>query len=121
MDLVTTGLSGAPPEAGQSKAASSKAEPQDAVVKSCWTWPYGHGHNDHMKTIAAGKFKDVCLQTLDEVATGRRPVLITKRGRPVAKLVPVTAESKARSLAGSVVSESDDPYDTGEVWDAGRP
>ena len=73
-----------------------------------------------MKTIAAGKFKDVCLQTLDEVAATRRPVLITKRGTPVARLVPVTAPARTPSLAGSIVSESGDPYSTGEAWDADR-
>lgn len=84
-------------------------------------WPYGYGYNGDMKTIAAGKFKDVCLQTLDEVASSRTPVVITKRGRPVAKLVPITASSRARSLVGSVVFESGDPYGTSEVWDADRP
>ena len=82
-------------------------------------WPYGHGYNPNMKTIAAGKFKDVCLQTLDEVAASRTPVVITKRGRPVAKLVPITA-GKAAALAGSIVAESGDPFSTGEVWDADR-
>jgi prevent-host-death family protein len=43
-----------------------------------------------MKTVAAGKFKDLCLKMLDEVEESRQPVVITKRGRPVAKLVPVT-------------------------------
>jgi prevent-host-death family protein len=74
-----------------------------------------------MKTIAAGKFKDVCLQTLDEVAASRRPVVITKRGRPVAKLVPITETKRRDSLSGSIVAESGDPYSTGEVWDADRP
>jgi prevent-host-death family protein len=74
-----------------------------------------------MKTLAAGKFKDICLQTLDEVAASRRPVVITKRGRPVAKLVPITSTTRARSLVGSVIFESGDPYSTGEVWDADRP
>lgn len=83
-------------------------------------WPYGHGHNIGMKTLAAGKFKDVCLQTLDEVASTRRPVVITKRGRPVAKLVPVTVPARTPSLAGSIVAESGDPYSTGEGWDADR-
>jgi prevent-host-death family protein len=86
-----------------------------------FTWPYGHGHNGRMKTLAAGKFKDVCLQTLDEVAATRRPVVITKRGRPVARLVPIAAVPAARSLAGSIVAESGDPYSTGEVWDGDRP
>ena len=74
-----------------------------------------------MKTIAAGKFKDICLQTLDEVAVQRRPIVITKRGRPVAKLVPITTATRARSLVGSIISETGDPYSTGEVWDAERP
>jgi len=73
-----------------------------------------------MRTMAAGKFKDVCLQTLDEVAAQRRPVVITKRGRPVAKLVPIPAATRARSLAGSIVSEKGDPFSTREVWNARR-
>ena len=73
---------------------------KDCMMRSdVLTWPYSYGHNDHMRTIAAGKFKDVCLQTLDEVATQRRPVVITKRGRPVAKLVPI-ASGGPRPIAG---------------------
>jgi len=41
-----------------------------------------------MKTIAAGEFKARCLQVMEEVRTKRTPVLITKRGKPLAKLVP---------------------------------
>ncbi len=71
-----------------------------------------------MKAIAAGKFKDVCLKTLDEVARTRTPVIITKRGLPVATLVPYLAPTTPRSLAGSVVKEDGDPFGTGESWDA---
>jgi len=42
-----------------------------------------------MKKMAAGKFKVHCLAVMDEVAAKREPVLITKHGKPVAKLVPV--------------------------------
>jgi prevent-host-death family protein len=41
------------------------------------------------KTIAAGEFKAKCLHLLDEVARQRAPLVITKRGKPVAKLVPI--------------------------------
>jgi prevent-host-death family protein len=41
-----------------------------------------------MKTIAAGEFKARCLRIMEEVRTRRTPVLITKRGKPLAKLVP---------------------------------
>lgn len=41
-----------------------------------------------MKTIAAGQFKARCLQVMEDVRTKRTPVLITKRGKPLVKLVP---------------------------------
>jgi prevent-host-death family protein len=45
-----------------------------------------------MKTMAAGKFKATCLAVMDEVQAKREPVLLTKNGKPVAKLVPVEVE-----------------------------
>ena len=42
-----------------------------------------------MKTMAAGKFKAQCLSVMDEVRMKRMPVLLTKNGKPVAKLVPL--------------------------------
>ena len=71
-----------------------------------------------MQTIAAGKFKDVCLKMLDEVAATRTPVVITKRGKPLAQLVPYVAPDRVRSLAGSILRETGDPYGTGDEWDA---
>jgi prevent-host-death family protein len=41
-----------------------------------------------MKTMAAGSFQVHCLAVMDEVQAKRQTVVITKRGRPVAKLVP---------------------------------
>ena len=68
--------------------------------------------------MAAGKFKDVCLKTLDEVARTKSSVVITKRGRPVATLVPCQPAPANRSLKGSVLAEKGDPFGTGEAWDA---
>jgi prevent-host-death family protein len=42
-----------------------------------------------MRTMAAGKFKAQCLAVLDEVQMKREPVLVTKHGKPVAKMVPL--------------------------------
>jgi prevent-host-death family protein len=44
------------------------------------------------KMIPAGEFKAKCLHLLDEVAEQRAPLVITKRGKPVAKLVPIDDE-----------------------------
>jgi len=41
-----------------------------------------------MKTMAAGSFKAHCLAVMDEDQAKRETVVITKRGRPVARLVP---------------------------------
>jgi prevent-host-death family protein len=41
------------------------------------------------RQIAAGEFKAKCLHLLDEVQRSRTEILITKRGRPVARLLPV--------------------------------
>jgi prevent-host-death family protein len=45
-----------------------------------------------MKTIAAAKFKEQCLSLLDRV--GPDGIVITKHGKPVAKLVPIGTASE---------------------------
>lgn len=42
-----------------------------------------------MRTLPAGKFKDRCLKLLDEVARRRTPVIVTKWGKPMARLMPL--------------------------------
>jgi antitoxin (DNA-binding transcriptional repressor) of toxin-antitoxin stability system len=71
-----------------------------------------------MRSMSAGKFKDLCLKTLDDVARTKAPVVITKGGRPVATLVPYVAPTTRSTLAGSVLKETGDPFGTGEPWDA---
>ena len=51
-----------------------------------------------MKEMAAGEFKAQCLAIMDQVRESGEPVLITKHGKPVAKLIP--AESHADDLFG---------------------
>ena len=56
-----------------------------------------------MKQMPAGKFKARCLSVMDDVNATGEPVIITKRGTPVAKIVPVT--SKKQSLFGFMVGQ----------------
>jgi prevent-host-death family protein len=73
-----------------------------------------------MRTIPAGRFKAQCLKLLDEVAETGETIVVTKRGKPVAKLEPV---EEPPSLAGSVIYLVDDDellFSTGEVWDVER-
>ena len=46
-----------------------------------------------MKKMAAGSFKANCLAVMDEVQAKHETVVITKRGKPVAKLVPLNTET----------------------------
>jgi prevent-host-death family protein len=43
--------------------------------------------------IPAGEFKAKCLQLMDEISRSRKELVITKRGKPVAKLVPFEDEA----------------------------
>jgi prevent-host-death family protein len=52
-----------------------------------------------MRSIAASEFKARCLALLDDVAKNGQPLVVTKRGTPVARVVPV---EPPRSLVGSV-------------------
>lgn len=74
-----------------------------------------------MQTIPAGQFKARCLAILDEVADTHQVVVVTKRGRPVAKLVPVD-DAPAPTLGSvTLVAEEDAAYfSAGEGWDAER-
>ncbi len=44
-----------------------------------------------MRTIAAGEFKAKCLSVIQEVKETGEPVLITKRGKPVVRVVAISA------------------------------
>jgi prevent-host-death family protein len=58
-----------------------------------------------MKQMPAGGFKARCLSVMDDVNATGEPVLITKRGMPVAKIVPVS--SKKRDLFGFMADQFD--------------
>ena len=48
--------------------------------------------------IKAGEFKAKCLELMDRVNKGGEEIIITKRGKPVAKLVPVAQQLPAELL-----------------------
>ncbi len=72
------------------------------------------------KTIPAGQFKTHCLALLDEVAQRRKPIVITKRGKPIARLVPVdTSKPKLFGrLRGSMELRGDIVGPLLESWEA---
>lgn len=70
-----------------------------------------------MKKVGATQFKAQCLGLLERV--GPEGIVITKHGKPVAKLIPIRADSSALigSLAGKIKIKGD-ILSTGMRWDA---
>jgi prevent-host-death family protein len=76
-----------------------------------------------MKTMAAGKFKETCLSVMEEVHETREPVVITKRGRPIAKLIPAEpAKDVFGCLRGTmeIVGDVEAPVIPLEEWESLR-
>jgi len=80
----------------------------------------GHMKKYRPDTIAAGEFKNSCLKIIDEVSKHGLPVTVTRRGKPLVRIVPARERSKRPSLKGTVVHEDADIFSTGESWDADR-
>jgi prevent-host-death family protein len=76
-----------------------------------------------MKKMAAGSFKTNCLAVMDEVQAKHETVVITKHGKPVAKLVPVNTDTDEiynflagkGAVTGDVVGAAISPSDWGEL------
>jgi prevent-host-death family protein len=77
-----------------------------------------------VKKVAAAKFKAQCLALMDDVQKTREPVVITKRGKAVAQLVPMPAQKDdfIGSLKGvfRIVGDIESPVVPLEDWDALR-
>ena len=73
-----------------------------------------------MKTLAVTDFKMHALRILGRVARTREPVLITKRGKPLAEVVPWSEEKPvAGRLSDALLYEKDIVSPLGEeMWDA---
>ena len=77
-----------------------------------------------MKKMSAASFKARCLSVMDTVQKTREPVLITKRGKPVAKLV--AAEESTREFLGSlegvfkITGDIESPVEPPEAWEVLR-
>ena len=73
-----------------------------------------------MKTVAAAEFKAQCLTLMDDVNSTRRPLVITKRGKPIAKLVPFDepADDFVGRLKGVFEVAPDLDRDPPEPWES---
>ena len=73
-----------------------------------------------MQTIAAGEFKAKCLKIMNLVHDNHEEFLVTKNGKPFAKMVPVESENDPFNtclkdtvkIHGDIVS-----YELNEDWE----
>lgn len=84
-----------------------------------------HGKVMDMKTVSVSVFKQTCLRLLEEVRQTGKPLRITKRGVPIAEVVPVARDEQAdwrgsmrgtADIVGDIVAPATDP----EEWEALR-
>lgn len=76
-----------------------------------------------MKKMAAGEFKARCLAVMEKVRTTREPVLITKRGHPIAKLVPADEPPEFLGRLQGIIKihgDIESPIEPPDSWDVLR-
>jgi len=67
--------------------------------------------------MQASTFKARCLALLDEVQEHHTTIVVTKHGRPVAKLVPLDEPTPTLGSVTLVADSDVDYFSTGETWD----
>lgn len=72
------------------------------------------------RIVQASTFKAECLALLDEVEATHGTIIVTKRGRPVAKLVPVSAPKPTMGSVTLLAADDADYLSTNADWDAVR-
>ena len=77
---------------------------------------------ERIRVVAAGAFKARCLRLMDQVGRDRVSIVITKRGKPVAKLTPVDdrAPPLFGCLAGTVTIVGDIVAPIDVAWEAAK-
>jgi prevent-host-death family protein len=75
--------------------------------------------------VGAAQFKAKCLQIMDRVSRGKQPVVVTKRGKPIVRIVPVdNAEPSSvfGCLAGDfqIVGDIEAPVLPSSTWTSSK-
>jgi len=79
-----------------------------------------------MKEVAISEFKAKCLALLEQVRRTRKPIRVTRFGKPVAEIVPPSAvmdrDAWIASMKGSfkIVGDIIEPASDADEWEALR-
>jgi antitoxin (DNA-binding transcriptional repressor) of toxin-antitoxin stability system len=87
---------------------------------------HDHGKILDMESMPISKFKATCLATLERVRRTGRPLRVTRFGKPVADIVPPTAETTRTAWLGAlrgtarITGDITAPSSTLVTWDTGE-
>ncbi len=76
------------------------------------------------ESITISQFKSTCLAVLDKVKRTGRPILVTRRGKPIATISPPPPPERNKSWLGSyrekgvILGDIVSPASDAEVWEA---
>lgn len=73
------------------------------------------------RTISASLFKAQCLALLDDVASYGETIVVTKRGKPVARVVPIEPPPSLKGTVTYLVSDEELIAPLWEDWDPALP
>jgi len=81
---------------------------------------------DTRETVSISEFKATCLARLERVRRTGRSLVITKRGEPIAEVIPPSADTSARRWLGSasgsgrIVGDLIEPVLSPDEWEVTR-
>ena len=75
-----------------------------------------------MQTVSAGEFKAHCLKLMDKVSKSHEELIVTKRGVPLVKMVPVETQVDPFGFMKGTITINCDlaTYALDEAWDADK-
>ena len=82
-----------------------------------------HGMIEPMDEIAVSKFKATCLAALERVRRTRRPLRITRFGKPLADVMPPAEPVKGKGWLGAMRGQGQitgdlvAPVEPADAWD----
>ncbi|ODS33363.1 MAG: hypothetical protein SCARUB_01472 [Candidatus Scalindua rubra] len=68
--------------------------------------------------IGISEFKTRSLKLLDEIHHSGESITVTKRGIPIAKVIPICDHTNEIDLKGTLIEQDENIFSTDEIWDS---
>ncbi|MCP4270206.1 MAG: type II toxin-antitoxin system prevent-host-death family antitoxin [Deltaproteobacteria bacterium] len=68
--------------------------------------------------IGISEFKTKSLKLLDEIHHSGKSIVVTKRGVPIAKVIPISDHTNEIDLKGTLIKQDKNIFSAGESWES---